>query len=303
MPIQAKPMVGPAGDWYAAAPPFNMYPTPSESVIQAKRWAYDPFWKANAKTYEECKKRGEKLWNWVEESLKSGKPKDEPTTEKELDKEGAMKAIEQAEKAIKTALPDTKTDWSYDDEEDPPTVEITTVGDKKYQNPKTGGKYDENPKFSNILTPEAGEIYAAVNTRCGYPKPNSEVLWLQYKLAKRIVQIHKSYLKKGKPNLKEIEEIERNTISNPETRTVARLCAPTDNLFLKLPYKYDPRYNSDDFKALLGTPNARSAAYILKDHNKHMKDNKTIESITTKAKGEAVPDFTLDLVIKFKNAS
>jgi len=97
-------------------------------------------------------------------------------------------------------------------------------------------------------------------------------LWRQYRKAAE-------QLKKKSPYFQaknEITEITRDHVLNLQTALVSRLCAVDDHDWSGK-NEYAP--GDREFFALLGTPNGKSSAFILMDHNKHMFGTKTIDKV------------------------
>ena len=146
---------------------------------------------------------------------------------------------------------------------------------------------EEDPKsfpYQNIYNPRTGEIYASRNYKKRLdraPKdsklPNSEMLWRQYGMASEIMY-------PGDPSTisaayQRLKKITRSSVVNSQTKIVTAMCYEDGETGEKTWTKQD-----EEFYALLGTENVKSAAYMIIDHAATM-GNKTILNITTRLSG------------------
>jgi hypothetical protein len=213
--------------------------------------------------YRECLKRGEKIWGMVKKSFKGS-----GSTSDIVPYKGKLGTIDESE----SKLPDTET-AVMEDAENEGMLRVMTSGTRQYKYELKEGEVKTEPLFDNSIDPRTGRIKATGNFKRGYPLANSEVLWKQYQLALRVAA--------GKANTteglhKDVQKIVRSNVVNEDTRDVAVMVTDNDEQ-LAAGVEYTPGQAA--FFAMLGTPNARSAGYILKDHNKHMSEKKTIEAI------------------------
>lgn len=109
--------------------------------------------------------------------------------------------------------------------------------------------------------------------------PNSEILWKQYQSA--IMKSFESDKKTQKVNtdnkLKNLKRISRVQIANRFTKQTAYKALPNDKTDFSQTHVWDS--DSEEFLALLGTPNCNGAIHLLSDHVDQL-DGKNISNIT-----------------------
>jgi len=136
----------------------------------------------------------------------------------------------------------------------------------------------DTPSFANYIKPTSGQIVADMNFKYGANVSNSEVLWQQWKSVVDLRNRNKSHWTR-KTNYSNLKELYRKGIVNEDTVKIVYMCHSDDRVGEK---KWLP--NSDEFNALLGSPNGKSAYYILKDHHVEMKKH-GYDNIKTKLSG------------------
>jgi hypothetical protein len=93
--------------------------------------------------------------------------------------------------------------------------------------------------------------------------PNSEILWQQYKLAARShSKIHKD--SKAKDLIKGLSVVKRRQVQNTSTQMTILFALPDDKTDLEGSHAWQA--GSEEFLAMLGTPNCSGAAFLLADH-------------------------------------
>lgn len=109
--------------------------------------------------------------------------------------------------------------------------------------------------------------------------PNSEILWQQYReVAKFHHKADSNDDEAVVQSLKNINQITRAQVSNLTTLKVAYIADENQPpKYFNPPKTWTPE--NEEFKALLGTPNVKSAVFLLNDHMDQL--GKTIESIKT----------------------
>lgn len=141
----------------------------------------------------------------------------------------------------------------------------------------TGKKGEKETAYRNSVNPLTGVIVGESNYAEKDPGvgrlPNSEILYHQYKMAMEVNEKHKG-IESG--SLSNLNKIVRNSIQGANAITVLDMCSMKMNE--KLQGKtFMP--GEDDFFAILGTDNGKSAAFLLKDHPNEV-GWKTITNIT-----------------------
>ena len=128
---------------------------------------------------------------------------------------------------------------------------------------------------------------------------NSEIIWCQHRLA---AAAYRASLGAGLVagsdkdiKLLKVKELVRNNVTNKDTLEVVEVAYP-DNKTWKT-HKQTWKPPSDEFHAVLGTPNAQAAGYMLADHMDEMEGRaRKITGITAGKNSEG----GLDLVIKLE---
>jgi hypothetical protein len=93
--------------------------------------------------------------------------------------------------------------------------------------------------------------------------PNSEILWQQYKLAaKNQFWFWKD--SRAKELMEGLSAIKRRQVQNTATQMTGLFALPDDKTDLKTAYAWQAE--SEEFLAMLGTPNCSGAAFLLADH-------------------------------------
>lgn len=93
--------------------------------------------------------------------------------------------------------------------------------------------------------------------------PNSEILWQQYKLAaKSQPEIHKD--SKAEDLIKGLSIVKRRQVQNTATQMTILFALPNNKTDLTAAHTWDAE--SEEFLALLGTPNCSGVTFLLADH-------------------------------------
>ncbi|MEO9651680.1 MAG: hypothetical protein ABJ360_17510 [Roseobacter sp.] len=125
---------------------------------------------------------------------------------------------------------------------------------------------------NNILVPErsiqSNENYAKhdPNRAKGDYLSNSEVFWQQWKagVAADTQSGPFKNFRRGRKQ-KDLKDVVRVSISNPETLLTVHYALPNGSYFQDgTTFEFGPE--QEEFAALLGTPNGRGIGYLLKDH-------------------------------------
>jgi len=161
----------------------------------------------------------------------------------------------------------------------PDTTSKPVVGDNAYEG-----------DYSNEFDIATGAVKAAWNManfdkalQAGKGLSNSEILWQQHQLAAE--EHYKADLDKSTKvgqAQKGLSVVKRDTVINEETQQTVYMAYPDGKKWTDEDKDWVP--SQEEFKAILGTPNAKSSAFLLKDHLDQIE--KTIDKITTtKSKG------------------
>jgi len=168
---------------------------------------------------------------------------------------------------------------------DPASSLAPTVDEGEYE-----GDYSNEIDLASGSIKAAWNMAASVSSRdwsvtlldealkAGKGLNNSEILWQQAKLAAK--EKHKGALDKDTKvmeELKKISTIKRSNVINKETEETVYMAYNNDE---KWNVNRDWMPGSSEFKAVLGTPNAKSSAFFLMDHLDQIE--KTIDKITGK---------------------
>jgi hypothetical protein len=113
--------------------------------------------------------------------------------------------------------------------------------------------------------------------------PNSEILWQQGLAAAKSQLYFSSWNgnQRAKSAMKSIKTIRRENIQNPDTRAVVFMAYPNGQAY----WSADQTWGKDtnDFKAVMGTPNAATAIHMLNDHLDEITANDIADVTATKS--------------------
>lgn len=143
-----------------------------------------------------------------------------------------------------------------------------------YYTAATTNPSDEGNFYNNNITLPTGEIHADNNEAGDNPTPpsNSEVLWYQYSLA---LEHYNENRQQGEEiGGESLSQISRETIINDTTNEVIWMVYDSDDQVEKT-----VAADSEDGQALLGTPNGKSAVWLLFDHLEEVGGDKGITDI------------------------
>jgi hypothetical protein len=268
--------------------PFNVKRTDAAKVANYSEYKdMDPH-QYNAFLYDKIKAfydtslaKGRGYWN----KLKTAVANYEAEDNGEFLKEQAAKHADYDSKFEKNYVSNTRNHWWY--------TENVNIGSSGLA--EEGGKVEANKDvpYTNSVSFEDNSISANHNYaerdmarvqdakkkgEEGYePRglPNSEILWQQYKLAaKNQFWFWKD--SRAKELMKGLSAIKRRQVQNTATQMTGLFALPDDKTDLKTNYAWQAE--SEEFLAMLGTPNCSGAAFLLADHVDDL-DGKSITEI------------------------
>jgi len=245
-------------------------------------------WNHLKKEYSECLNKGTGYWNDLDEMVSKYK-------------ENSTKGDVVSKLSNKRVGYDAKFQSNYSNT-------VTALGGTEYQVNTEGYDPSSKPKptvgtgssdgdYVNSFDIASGKITAAWNfgksdkaVMANKGLNNSEILWDQYKLAAQEHYKHDSDKDdKVKQALKNISSMVRKTVINETTNAVMYMSYSDSQNWKRENLTLTP--GDEEFKALLGTPNCKSAAFMLKDHVDELE--KTLDTI------QVVKGHSID--IKFKD--
>ncbi len=140
--------------------------------------------------------------------------------------------------------------------------------------------------FGAELDRDTGQVLYYKDDALGAKKGvnNSEILWQQYKLAAKQKYQTDNEVKQA---MKSITRIKRETVINDETKETVYMAYPDGEDWDTTKKEWQP--GQEEFFAILGTPNAKSSVFFLKDHMDEIE--KTIRQIKTSG-GSLKIDYT-----------
>ena len=171
---------------------------------------------------------------------------------------------------------------------------VEDLGEEKYKVYTRGYSPKPEPKpekledkdkitaqYQNTIDLSSGKIIAECNfgdldpaREAGVGLNNSEILAQQYRLAVKVRYNDKE--DEVSQAMKKLSKIMRDTLINDETKDTVYMAYP-DGKEWNETMEWKPE--QEEFLAILGTPNAKSSAFLLKDHLEELE--KTIGKITT----------------------
>ncbi len=162
-------------------------------------------------------------------------------------------------------------------------VEEQDAGVVEYDMDTTHNTNKKN-NYHNFIYFPTGKIVADWNKSGKNPKPpaNSELLWYQYSQA--LEHYRAKYANDAQTN---IAEITRESITNKETKKIIWMVFDND-----VQDEKTVTPDSDDGKALLGSPNGKSSVWLLVDHLEEL-GNKNIQSIKLDKTYEGKPNMKI----------
>lgn len=147
---------------------------------------------------------------------------------------------------------------------------VAFYGFKKTPNKKELKNASLGIPYSSIYSLQAGQFTALKNFKDAeqdqtFAEANSEIIWNQYKSAVKTAK--SASADQGLKYTGNLSEIERNTIINGQTLDTIFLCdRGGEVLDFKSKRVVRPDSDSEDFWALIGTPNGTSAGWLIIDH-------------------------------------
>lgn len=169
--------------------------------------------------------------------------------------------------------------------EDPGLTSVSTAGfiGQRPPDDKMTGQYD------NRIDLDTGTIVADNNKatedparKAGLGLPNSEVLWSQY----REVAARKLPAERVGPSMAGISRMIRANVANETSQQVVFMAYPDGETWIGgVERQWEP--GSEEYSAILGTPNAMPAAFMLVDHFDEL-GGKTLGTITTRPVGPEI---------------
>jgi len=238
----------------------------------------DAIWTKLNNEYDGCKTKGDGYWASLQVKIADYKDVGKKTgLVSDLDSKRASNSSKFADNYSNTIENLSATKYRVNTEGYDPDAGAKPV--------VSTGKYKGD--YSNEFDIGSGEIKAAWNfaeddkaRAAGKGINNSEILYRQYReAAEEYYKTDGDKDAKVNSAIKGISKITRDNVINDTTLAVLYIAYPNG----VKPSDEDKTWNttSDEFKAILGTPNAKSTPFLLMDHLDEME--KTIDNIETKS--------------------